>query len=727
MKRIILVSNRLPVTIEKEGNSFKITPSSGGLATGLSSVSKNYQCLWLGFPGIVSGDMTDQEKKEIEQSLLEKHNCYPVHLDYQEIKNYYNGFSNKTIWPLFHYFQYYTNYENKTWEYYKEVNQKFYEELIKIITQDDIVWIHDYQLMLLPELLKNKFPSIRVGFFLHIPFPSYEIFRQLPWDREILEGILGADFIGFHTFSYVRHFLSSVQQVLGYENTFGQINTGSRIIKVDAIPMGIDYNKFARSSADGNVKREQRIIQKDLRKQKVILSVDRLDYTKGLIERLEAIDLFFTNYPDYIGKVTLIMVAVPSRTKIDSYHSLKNRVDETIGRINGKFSRIGWTPIKYMYRSINFQTLSALYSLADVTLVTPIRDGMNLVAKEYIASITNKKGVLILSEMAGVSEELGEAIIVNPNNKDEIAAALDSALQMPPNEQANRIKSMQERLKRNDIFKWASLFIEKLEATKAIEEKFGSKILTDENKQTILLSYKQSKKRVFILDYDGTLTGFKNKIEDAKPDNELYQLLSNLCKDTRNSVVIISGRTRDNLDKFFSKYPITLVAEHGAWIKDLNKEWISLVNTNLEWKKDITPILQTYVDRTPKSFIEEKTFSLVWHYRNSDIDLASIRLKELKETLISIVANLNLGILDGKKVLEIKSLDINKGKTALDIINNNSYDFIIAIGDDVTDEDIFISMPKDAHTIKVGIKNSMARHNLRDYKEVRSLLKEFTQ
>lgn len=728
MKKIILVSNRLPVTIEKsDDNNFAFNQSVGGLATGLSSVSQRYNCVWVGYPGILSNELSGIEKDTISTKLINNYKSYPVFLDSNEFKNYYNGFSNKTIWPLFHYFPYYANFEESSWEYYKIVNKKFFDKVVEIVNEDDIVWIHDYQLMLLPKLIKDRFNNIKIGFFLHIPFPSYEVFRLLPWREEILEGLLGADLVGFHTFSYVRHFLNTVRRVLNYENTFGQITYKNRTIKVDAIPMGIDYNKFASSVNDRKVKKEINTLNKSLKGQKIILSIDRLDYTKGLLSRLEAFDLFLTKFPEYIEKVTFIMVAVPSRTKIDSYNELKNRVNETIGRINGKYSKIGWSPIRYIYRSLNFNVLSALYFLSNVALITPLRDGMNLVAKEYLASKSNKKGVLVLSETAGVAEELGEAITVNPNDKNKIAVALDIALKMGSEEQSERVKPMQERLRRNTVFKWVELFIEKLENVRNLEDKLSVRILDQENKKILINNYKNSKKRLFLLDYDGTLTGFTPKIDDARPDSELYKILDNLIKNSNNKIVIVSGRNKDSLSKFFDKRDITLVAEHGAWIKQsYANNWTPLADLNIEWKKEIMPILEYYVDITPKSFIEDKSLSLVWHYRNSDLDLATIRLKELKGTLVSTVANLNLGIMDGHRVLEVKNLEYDKGKTSHKLIKEDSYDFILAAGDDTTDEDIFdVVTPYDyGYSIKIGLENSKAKFNLKNYNEMRSLLKE---
>jgi trehalose 6-phosphate synthase/phosphatase len=726
MAKLILISNRLPVTIEKDKTDYKYTQSVGGLATGLSSISKNMESVWIGSPGINSDDLTSQDREIIKDKLKTDFKNIAVFLTKKEEELYYSGFSNKTIWPLFHYFQILTVFNKEYYEAYKAVNHKFFEEVLKIANPDDIIWIHDYQLMLLPEMIKSKFPSPKIGFFLHIPFPSFELFRLLPWRKEILNGILGSDLVGFHTYSYEHHFLQSVQRILGLEVVLGQIFKEDRIIKADVFPMGIDFDKFYNSSKNSNTKKEIKNIQKSIKNQKLIISIDRLDYTKGILQRIESFDYFLTKYPQYQKKVTLILVAVPSRINVESYIDLKNQVDEAIGRLNGKYTSLDWSPIWYMYKSLPFETLSALYNMADIALITPLRDGMNLVAKEYVASRNNKNGALIVSEMAGVSEELGEAIIVNPYNNDEIADMINLALNMPNDKQISNIRIMQNRIKKNNIFKWASDFIERLNKTKKMQDLFSTKIIDEDTKKALKFDYSKAGKRLIILDYDGTLVDFKNNPEEAKPDNELIDIIQNLIKNKKNTVVIISGRNKDFLEKCFRNLDLILVAEHGVWIKEYANSWTSISNLNNDWKNNIKPIIESYVDRTPGSFIEEKEYSLVWHYRKTDPEFASIRLKELKGNLLNYIANLNLGIMEGNKVLEIKNIEINKGKPVLFLLKNN-YDFILGIGDDVTDEDIFANMPEHSYSIKVGFGITKAKYSIKSYKEVRNLLIEISQ
>lgn len=723
MGRLLIVSNRIPINIVKRKGKLSFRDSVGGLATGLGSIYRSRESLWLGWVEVNFEKVKEEEKREILEKLASE-KLSPVFLSEYDVRDYYRGFCNQTIWPLFHYFPAYTVYNKRFWEGYKRVNETFLDAVIKIAEPGDIIWIHDYHLMLLPKLVRERLPDATIGFFLHIPFPSFEIFYLLPWREEIVEGLLGADLIGFHTYDYVKHFLVCVQRILGYESTLNQIVLGSRLVRVETFPMGIDYEKFARVENDPRVQMETEKIRKKVEQRKIILSVDRLDYSKGIPQRLEAFDIFLKKYPEYKEKVTLIMLTVPSRMEIERYTTLKKEVDELVGRINGTHGTIGWMPIWYLYRFVPFQTLVSLYRAADIALVTPLRDGMNLVSKEFIATKTNGEGVLILSEMAGAAKELGEAIIVNPNNKEEVAQALKEALKMTKEEQIERNRMMQERLRRYNLEHWVDEFINELKNLKELQKELSVKRLEHHIKKKILLDYAKSEKRLILLDYDGTLVPFASKPRDAKPDGELVKILEVLAQEHRNEVVIISGRERGILDKWFNNLNVNLIAEHGAWIKEKGGIWVTIRPLKNEWKKEIRPTLELYADRTPGSFIEEKEFSLVWHYRMSDPELSTMNLRSLKNTLLKNVANLNLEVLEGNKVLEIRNAGVNKGLVASNWLLKENWDFILAIGDDLTDEDTFTALPESAYTIKVGLGPSNARFNLETTAEVRVLLKE---
>ncbi|HEX15863.1 MAG: bifunctional alpha,alpha-trehalose-phosphate synthase (UDP-forming)/trehalose-phosphatase [Deltaproteobacteria bacterium] len=724
MRRLLIVSNRLPVIVEKRRKKFHLQPSVGGLATGLGSFYQSYNSVWIGWPGIASERIEDGEAGDLTERLWEEFRCKPVFLSQREVEAFYHGFCNHTLWPLFHYFTQHAFYRREHFEFYKRVNAAFCKAVLEEVQEGDIIWIHDYHLMLLPKLLREEVPRATIGFFLHIPFPSFEIFRLLPWRKELLEGLMGADLLGFHTYDYARHFLASVRRLLGYEHTLGTLQTEDRVVRVDAFPMGIDYERFAQAADDPKVKREVARLQGRLGPRQVILSIDRLDYTKGILQRIEAFARFLGKRPEYREKVTLILVAVPSRTQVEHYRLLKREVDELVGRVNGEYGTIGWNPIWYLYRLLHFPVLNALYRLADVALVTPLRDGMNLIAKEYLASRVDGTGVLILSEMAGAATELGEALLVNPNNEDELIEALERALTMPIEEQVERNRAMQRRLRRYTVKRWAKDFLDSLDKVKALSRERETKLLTPALRAKLLEDYRGAKRRLLFLDYDGTLVPFSSRPEMAAPPPELLEVLRKLGVQRGNEVVIISGRDRGTLERWFGSLPVSLVAEHGAWIKE--GEWQAALPLEDSWKEEIRPILEFYTDRTPGSFIEEKDFSLVWHYRRADPELAEIRARELKDELLTLTANLNLGVLEGSKVLEVKDTSINKGRAALRWLEE-SWDFIFAVGDDWTDEDIFAVLPQWAYSIRVGLSPSQARFNILSHTQVRELLEELVR
>jgi len=718
MGKTIIVSNRLPVKIAKGESGFNLTVSEGGLATGLGSIYKDGDNIWIGWAGL---EVEEKEKDEIINRLA-KESLSPVFLTEKEIQNYYEGFSNETLWPIFHYMSTYAQYEKEYWDDYEVVNHKFKDAVLKIAQPGDIIWIHDYQLLLLPKLIREELPNVTIGFFQHIPFPSYELFRLIPWRAELLNGMLGADLIGFHTYDDVRHFTSSATRVLPVQTTANVIHKDDRYITIDAFPMGIDAVKFNDLTSSDAVKAELKLLNEIVRDSKIILSIDRLDYSKGIIQRLNAFEKVLINHPEYLGKISLKMIVVPSRDNIPQYSELRDSIDKFVGNINSRFRTHGWNPINYYYRSFPIETLSALYSRADICLVTPMRDGMNLVSKEYVASKTDETGVLILSEMAGASKELIDAIIVNPNNTVELYEAIVKAIEMPIAEQKIRMQGLRQIVQKFDINHWVKIFMDQLSEVKQLELSRRAKHVNNDLKLLIKANYDVAKKRVLFLDYDGTLVGFKINPLDANPDDDLYQLINSLAADPKNKVVIISGRKHETLGEWFSHLPIDLIAEHGAWKKIDNSEWIETPNLSDKWKSIVKPMLEAYSDRTAGSFIEEKRFSLAWHYRNVEKGLGELRANELISNMRYLTRERGLQLLPGNKVVEIKNAEINKGKAALSYTYGQDFDFLLAMGDDHTDEDIFESLPDLATTIKVGSSVSAAKYYLTDVKQVRELL-----
>jgi trehalose 6-phosphate synthase/phosphatase len=718
---LITISNRLPVSATRRGNALVFESSVGGVATGLSQLSKSTPSAWVGWPGLSLGSPDSPEAREIRKRLL-KDSCHPVFLTGYEVDNYYHGFSNRTIWPLFHYFPQHAAYNKAFWAAYRKVNERFADEAARIARPGDKIWVHDYHLLLLPELLRRRLPDTTIGFFLHIPFPSFEIFRLIPWREELLRGLLGADLVGFHTFSYAHHFMESVSQILDLEHSQWQVPVENRAVKVDAFPMGIDFARFASASALSKVRDDLARITRRSGGRKIVLSVDRLDYTKGIPQRLEAFELFLERNPAWREKATLVLIAVPSRTAVPAYARLKRDVDELVGRINGRFGVIGWTPIHYLYRSFPFEALSAYYLAADVALVTPLRDGMNLIAKEYLAARQDGSGVLILSEMAGSARELNDAILVNPNNLDQIAEAIREALSLDRDAQIERNRLMRGRIESYTVVRWAHDFFSELARARKTREELAARTLDEASRMELLKSYRRAKRRLLLLDYDGSLVAFALKPELAKPDPDLLALLRRLAGERGTTVVIVSGRDARTLEGWFGDLPLGLVAEHGALLKRPGGEWTETEMLREDWKHEIRGLLQQYADRTPGAFVEEKKYSLVWHYRKANDALAAFRAKELRADLRPLVADQNLEVLEGSKLVEVRNTGVNKGRTVCRFLQESAWDFILAVGDDRTDEDVFAVLPPAVFSLKIGPGPTAARFNLKNVEACRTLL-----
>ena len=643
MSKTIIVSNRLPVKISKTDNEYVLSSSEGGLATGLGSVYKHGNNKWIGWPGI---EIPEQEDKDTITKQLADHSLVPVFLEQEEINQYYEGFSNEVLWPIFHYYtSTYTVYKESNWEYYNIVNNKFKDAILEVAEPGDVIWIHDYQLLLLPSLIRKELPDVSIGFFLHIPFPSHELFRLIPWRYELLEGMLGADLIGFHTFDDVRHFLGAATRVLPVSSSSNIITSGERSIVVEAFAMGIDEKKYASLPKKKEVIEQIELVKETFKNTKLILSIDRLDYSKGILQRLQAFEQLLQQHPEYCEKVTMYMIVVPSRDTVPQYAHLRDEIDKRVGNINALYRKMDWTPVHYYYRSFPIEMLSALYYSADVCLVTPIRDGMNLVSKEYVASRINNDGVLILSEMAGASKELIDALIVNPNNTNEVCDAIIKALNMSPGEQKVRMQQMRQLVAKFNTLHWVKIFMERLKEVKLMQRSMQSRHVSQATEQSIINRYLKTKKRIIFLDYDGTLVDFKSNILQAYPDKELFSLIEKLQDDPANELVLISGRKHENLGEWFGDKNLYLVAEHGSWFKKQGSAWHKVSGLSDSWKSEIFPLLETYVDRTPGTFIEEKTYSLVWHYRNAQKGLGELRATELMNNLKYLASDKGLQLL----------------------------------------------------------------------------------
>ena len=731
--RLVIVSNRLPFTVSFHEGVPQFKPSAGGLTTGMWSYldrqaqegTERPDYLWMGWPGA----SVPPEHEAAVRAHGEQFKSSPVYLPEESMDRFYLGFCNKTIWPLFHYFPMLTHYEEENWQEYRNINRAFGEAVVATLRPDDVLWVHDYHLMLLPRLVREKFPEMPIGFFLHIPFPSWEIFRLLPrhWREEIIEGLLGSSLIGFHTHDYVRYFLTSVLRTSGYEHQLGSLTLRDRVVKVDTFPMGVEFDHFAAAAASKETELRVEELRTKCLGQKVIFSVDRLDYTKGLINRLRGYETFLKLNPQWHGKVTFIISVAPSRIGVDSYQAMKLELEQTVGRIVGDFGNVHWTPLVYQFRNLTFDEIVPLYRLCDVALITPLRDGMNLVAKEFIASRPDQTGVLILSEMAGAAKEMGEALIINPFHREDFAKALEQALTMPVEEQIRRNQLLQERLRRYNVVRWADEFVQALLSTQKTEAARRARLLTGKAYSGMSQQYRAAAHRALLLDYDGTLVPFAAEPRLAQPDAEIIETLAALGSDAANQVTIISGRPRRTLEEWFGNLPVSLIAEHGVWLRNRGEDWRMLKPMTADWKERVRPILQLYVDRLPGALLEEKEFSLAWHFRRADPEQAPLRAKELLDDLAGYTRNIDVQVFEGNKVIEIRNSGVNKGTAGLEWLNQFTPDFILGIGDDWTDEDLFRALPPTACSVRVGLATTAARYYLIGPATVRKMLHELSQ
>ncbi|MFA5896662.1 MAG: bifunctional alpha,alpha-trehalose-phosphate synthase (UDP-forming)/trehalose-phosphatase [Thermoplasmata archaeon] len=719
---LLLVSNRLPVTVRRLKPRIEFRPSVGGVAVGLSSIQRDHEASWVGWPG----EIPASRREEARRLLAADFRCHPVFLREGLARRYYEGFSNRALWPLFHSVPTHATYASEEWEAYRKVNALFCDAVADLAEPGDHVWVHDYQLLLLPRLLRERLPGLEIGFFLHTPFPPFDLFRSLPWHREILEGLLGADLIGFHTYDYSQNFLRSVRRVLGIDNDIGRIAVGQRIAQADVFPMGIDFTRFSGTEATKGVAFLDPGDPSAARK--VSFSLSRLDYTKGIPEQLRAIDRLLETHPEWRGRYQHWLVVVPSRERIAEYAALKDEIEKLVGRVNGRYGSLAWTPVRYVYRQLRFEDLLALYRRADIALITPLRDGMNLVAKEYLAARNDRKGVLVLSEMAGAARELMEALIVNPNDEEELARALDGALRMSTQEQIRRNTILRARLQENDLARWGERFLRRWDEVLRDLRDLSVRLLTPTAARTIARSYAKARRRLMLLDYDGTLVPLDEDPFGAAPPPKLLRRFRHLVASPRNSVVLLSGRRKEELEGWFGRTGLILVAEHGGWVRRPTEgEWKPTVPLDTRWKDRVRPILELFVERVPGSRIEEKDLSLAWHYRRADPETALAAAGDLTDALTHLTANAEIHVLLGHKVVEVKSTRIGKGVFYSTHLAGPRWDFILAAGDDWTDEALFSALPPEAFSLRVGLTASAAKFNVESTEDVLALLERLAR
>jgi trehalose 6-phosphate synthase/phosphatase len=722
---LVVVSSRLPLTVRRTADGWTAVPGSGGLVAVLEPLLRDGSARWLGWPGDGGVDNGAAERSRVLRGW-EAAGYIAVDLPADVVSAFYEGYANDTLWPLLHGFPDRVVLDPATWPAYRKANERFAAELRAHVGPTSVVWVHDYQLMLLPELMRATTPDATIGFFLHVPFPASEIFRMLPEREQVLVGILGADLIGFQTHADLHEFRRSVLQVLGIESRMEQVEIDGRVVRLGVFPIGIVPGEWANILANRRVQHRVEQLRDRYRGQQLVLAVDRLDYTKGIPERLRAYRRLLRDDPKRRGSVTLVQVAIPTRERVPRYRELRRQVNDLVAEISGEFGTPDWTPIVHMLRGVSRPELAAMYAAADVAWITSLRDGMNIVAKEYVACQSRDPGVLIVSEFAGVAQELGEALRVNPYDETASASAIGRALDMPRDERSERMAALTDRVLDGNAAVWRDRFIRTLR--QAVREREDHRRTEAPKLDTAALVEAAAQGPALLcIDYDGTLVEIAPRPENARPTRRVLDVVRRLAGLGNGlRVALISGRRADDLERWFGDVPgLWLVAEHGAVLRSPDtREWQTLrAGAGDAWKLRVRPVLEDFAARLPGSLIEEKDLSIAWHHRLGDREFGSWLAQELATTLEHQLGGSDLRVLRGRAVVEVRYAWATKAEAYAALAAQASDPgIVVAIGDDETDEELFERLAPDDWTVKVGRGPTAARWSVDGPDEVLAAL-----
>jgi trehalose 6-phosphate synthase/phosphatase len=732
---LVIASNRLPVRFSLSADGFEVQPSAGGLAAALRAVRGD--AVWIGWPGTVVPEPLQPEATR----RLEADNLVPIFLSPDEEEDFYGRVCNETLWPLLHYFADRLRLTPEAWQRYVNVNERFAETILEHCGPDSRVWVHDFHLMLVPAMLRRRAPGLSVGFFLHTPFPSSEVYRLLPAREEVLRGMLGADYVSFQVGDYARHFRSSCLRVLGLDSDPDGADVGGRRVGIGVDPIGIDIAGFQEVLHDPETARLLDQLEEQYPARKLVLGVERLDYTKGIPQKLLAFERLLERDPASARTTTMLQVLVPSRLESPEYRQQRDEIELLISRINGRFGQPGVTPVEYLHRDISKPGLVALYRRADVMMVTPLRDGMNLVAHEFVLCQSEPglrgrwRGSLLLSEFAGSAQVLPGALLVNPWNVDGVVERLGTALELDQGERRRRLGTMARRVEALDCRKWADGFLTRLGRYSRRDRRRRAPPTVDGDVRARLQRrFVRARARTIMLDYDGTLRELEPHPDLAIPTREIRALLRELAGVSATDVHIVSGRRRSNLEQWFGQLPVYLCAEHGYLAREPGGEWRTLVDLDLSWMRPIERLLRRVAADVPGAHVERKSCSVAWHYREAEPEYGSWRAHELLNDLGHHLGGAPAEVLLGHRVVEVRARGVDKGLYVRSVFPDGKepWRFVMGLGDDRTDHDLLDALPSGSVAGHVGglLPSTRATEGPREHihivgpGEVRAFLRE---
>ncbi|WGD38594.1 bifunctional alpha,alpha-trehalose-phosphate synthase (UDP-forming)/trehalose-phosphatase [Lysinibacter sp. HNR] len=717
----ICISNRLPVdrVIDADGKPGWAT-SPGGLITAMDAVMREKGGAWIGWPGVA-----DEEFEPFSKELID---IYPVMLTAKDVEQFYEGFANDTVWPLYHDVIVPPAYHRDWWVTYQRVNQRFANEAARLASPHAMVWVHDYQLQLVPRMLRELRPDLTIGFFNHIPFPAYELFSQLPWRRQIINGVLGADIIGFQRPADGGNFRRAVRRLLGYKTKNElvwepQSDGAYRTIVARSFPISIDVAGFEAMAKSPAIQERARELRHQLGQDKVImLGVDRLDYTKGIRHRIKAYSELLADGRLSVENTTLVQVASPSRERVETYRQLRDEIELTVGRVNGDYGSIADTAVHYLHQGYPREEMVALYLAADVMLVTALRDGMNLVAKEYVATRFDRRGTLVLSEFAGASDELKQALLVNPHDIEGLKDRIVEAATMGAAEQERRMRSLRRRVADHDVARWSQSFLDAMERSRLLREAEERRDASESASTEYAVSgseligalgdFSRQESVLVALDFDGTLSPEVDRPEDARALPEVQNSLERLAAMKGVSLALLSGRSLASL-RHVSRVPdsVYLVGSHGAEVHDPDTgEGMGISEEEQQLVSRLGAVLNEAVEGIPGVWVESKPVGHAVHTRLASADDA------LRATAAADSAADSLGVLlkvrEGKNIREFAIRDVTKAEGIRLLKKRVGALAVLFAGDDVTDEDAFLALSDGDVSIKVGQGPTAATHRV---------------